>query len=594
MPDCPTRFRFGHWEADIASGELFKAGRKVPIQRQPFKVLETLLARAGQVVAREELRKELWPGTHVEVDLSLNTALKKLRATLGDNSRLPTFIETIPQHGYRFLRKRLAVNSEAIEDAQGRELPVRATDVRLAVLPFENLDADGKDYFSDGITEHIIALCGARYSSIAVVAAPFAARYKHTSKSTPQLCRELKANYILTGSTLRSGGAVRVDAKLISSDLSCIWSNSYTYSELDLLRGQDQVSEHVVRSIAQVLCFPATEKCSVTPAVNDAYRHGKHILRQGTESGIQKSIELFQQAIAWDARFAPAYCGLASAYIWRGWLGGGSASQTFSDASSAAQRALELAPHLSAPHIALAGVHAYGWDWNAAEESCRRALLADPRSYEAYIIRAFVYAASGRHSEVLASLHDAREVKPYSASLQTAMAFALYWSGQFGEALEAAYMARQLDSNFTMAHVAIGLVLEQIGQPAAAVEEYQLGLRCCPDSRLLLACLGRGFALLNSQADATKILDRLTAEYTSVSSAPSPYWIALIHVALGRTDEALEWLNRAFTDRCAWRVLCHLDPRLKVLRGNPRFDAMVLQGHQETCQAPTACEFAHA
>jgi len=557
----PTRFRFGLWEADIASGELFKAGRRVHLQQQPFKILETLLVRAGQVVTREDLREQLWPGTHVEVDLSLNTAVKKLRAVLGDNSRLPHFIETIPNSGYRFLRKRL-LNPEGNEDSRSPEPADRAADVRLAVMPFENLNADGKDYFGDGITEHIIARCGALNNSIAVVATPSAMRYKHMSKSMPQLCRELKANYIVNGSTLRSGGQVRVDTKLISSDQNCIWSHSYTYSEVELLVGQDQITDDIIRSIGQVLCPAATPRYGNSPAVDDAYRHGRHMLRQGTEPGIQESIALFQQAIALDPGFAPAYCGLASAFVSLGFWGRGAPSRTFVNARSAAQRALELAPHLSEPYTALALVqYAYDWDAQAAEESCRRALLADPRSCAPHRVRALVCTASNRHSEAMASLQRARELKPYCVFIQTSLAFALYFAGQFPEALEAAKASVHLDSNAPLAHAAVGCVLEQTGQIAAAVGEYQLGLRCCRDSKLLLACLGRGFALLGRHADATKIVDRLIEEYKTTWF--SPYWIALVYAALGRSDETSEWLKRAFAERCGWRVLYHVDPRLK-------------------------------
>jgi DNA-binding winged helix-turn-helix (wHTH) protein len=338
-----TRFRFGHWEADIASGELFKSGRRVHLQRQPFKVLETLLRRAGQVVTREELGEELWPGTNVEVDLSLNTALKKLRAVLGDNSRLPIFIETIPKQGYRFLQKSQILDPETTEDVQRREFSGRPAKVRLAVLPFENLDTDGKDHFSDGLSRHILALCAGLDSSITMVATPSVIRYRHTSKSTSQLCRELKANCILTGGTLRSSHIVRVDVNLINADQSCVWSHSYTYSELDLLRGQDQISEHIVRSIAEVLSPSATPKCIISPAAEDDLPQANHILLQGTGFCSKKRIELFQQATTLDAGFAPACCGLDSAFVKRGWLGVENARESFSDASCAAQCALDVA-----------------------------------------------------------------------------------------------------------------------------------------------------------------------------------------------------------------------------------------------------------
>jgi DNA-binding winged helix-turn-helix (wHTH) protein/tetratricopeptide (TPR) repeat protein/TolB-like protein len=97
-------YRFGLFEADIASGELLRKGTRVRLQDQPFRILTILLERAGEVVPREELRQKLWPAdTYVEFDGSLKTALKRLRAALGDPADNPIFIETIPKRGYRFI-----------------------------------------------------------------------------------------------------------------------------------------------------------------------------------------------------------------------------------------------------------------------------------------------------------------------------------------------------------------------------------------------------------------------------------------------------------------------------------------------------------
>jgi Tol biopolymer transport system component/DNA-binding winged helix-turn-helix (wHTH) protein len=98
------RQRFGLFEADLASGELYKHGRLIHIQEQPFRILAMLLERPGEVVSREEVRKKLWPdGTFVDFDEGLDTALKKLRQALGDSSQNPIFVETIPRRGYRFI-----------------------------------------------------------------------------------------------------------------------------------------------------------------------------------------------------------------------------------------------------------------------------------------------------------------------------------------------------------------------------------------------------------------------------------------------------------------------------------------------------------
>jgi Tol biopolymer transport system component/DNA-binding winged helix-turn-helix (wHTH) protein len=98
------RLRFGLFEADLASGELYKHGRLIHVQEQPFRILAMLLERPGEVVSREEVQRKLWPeGTYVDFDEGLDTALKKLRQALGDSPQNPVFVETIPKRGYRFI-----------------------------------------------------------------------------------------------------------------------------------------------------------------------------------------------------------------------------------------------------------------------------------------------------------------------------------------------------------------------------------------------------------------------------------------------------------------------------------------------------------
>lgn len=99
-----ARYKFGLYEADVASGELFREGRKLRMQEQPFQVLLALLEKPGEVVTREDLRQRLWPSdTFVDFDHSLNTAINKLRDALGDGAANPRFIETLPRRGYRFI-----------------------------------------------------------------------------------------------------------------------------------------------------------------------------------------------------------------------------------------------------------------------------------------------------------------------------------------------------------------------------------------------------------------------------------------------------------------------------------------------------------
>jgi Tol biopolymer transport system component/DNA-binding winged helix-turn-helix (wHTH) protein len=96
--------RFGAFEANLETGELRKNGEKVPLQGQPFQVIAILLRKAGELVSREELRRNVWPGdTFVDFDHALNTAITKIRIALGDEADNPTFVETMPRRGYRFI-----------------------------------------------------------------------------------------------------------------------------------------------------------------------------------------------------------------------------------------------------------------------------------------------------------------------------------------------------------------------------------------------------------------------------------------------------------------------------------------------------------
>src|SRR6267142_439989 len=108
--------RFGIFQLDLKARELHKAGAKVKLQDQPFRVLAMLVERAGQVVTREELRDKIWPGdVYVTFDQGLNNAIKKVRDALGDSADNPRFIETLARHGYRFVAPVNAVPQRASE-----------------------------------------------------------------------------------------------------------------------------------------------------------------------------------------------------------------------------------------------------------------------------------------------------------------------------------------------------------------------------------------------------------------------------------------------------------------------------------------------
>ena len=141
MPESAQRrlYRFGLYEADVASGELRKNGVKQKIQGQPFEVLVALLERPHQVISREDLRARLWPeDTFVDFDHSLNTAINKVRDVLGDTAANPRFLETLPKRGYRFIAPVQVQEIANPESSLGVAAPAKVNAMDVVAAPGPN------------------------------------------------------------------------------------------------------------------------------------------------------------------------------------------------------------------------------------------------------------------------------------------------------------------------------------------------------------------------------------------------------------------------------------------------------------------------
>src|SRR5947207_2185744 len=159
--------KFGSFEMDERARELRKGGIRIRLQDQPFEILALMLERPGDIVTRDELRQRLWPaGTFVDFEHSLNAAVKRLRAALGDTADNPRFVETLHKRGYRFIAPIASSENGArrapsvVRLAIGKA-PQEAGTLRLVVLPFANMGNDPtQEYFSDGLTEEMITQIG--------------------------------------------------------------------------------------------------------------------------------------------------------------------------------------------------------------------------------------------------------------------------------------------------------------------------------------------------------------------------------------------------------------------------------------------------
>jgi Tol biopolymer transport system component/DNA-binding winged helix-turn-helix (wHTH) protein len=154
MPVIPTqRLRFGPFELDLQTAELFKFGQRVKLQGQPIQVLSILLETPGVLVTREELRQRLWPsetGTFVDFDHGLNTDIRKLRAALGDEAETPRYIETLPRRGYRFIAELMQDHGPANQPGARPKDPTASQDSTCEVRPEALLSTTIADNASRG------------------------------------------------------------------------------------------------------------------------------------------------------------------------------------------------------------------------------------------------------------------------------------------------------------------------------------------------------------------------------------------------------------------------------------------------------------
>ncbi len=174
----------------------------------------------------------------------------------------------------------------------------------LAVLPFENLNADAaEDYFSDGLTEEMITqIGGLRPERLGVIARTTALTYKNAKKDIRQIGRELGVSYVLEGSVRREADRVRITAQLIQvSDQTHLWAETYERNERDMLQLQSDVANRVARSLALEL-LPASSSDSIearsnNPDAYEAYLKGRYLVTKDTLPDLERSIPYFDEAI---------------------------------------------------------------------------------------------------------------------------------------------------------------------------------------------------------------------------------------------------------------------------------------------------------
>jgi serine/threonine-protein kinase len=443
----------------------------------------------------------------------------------------------------------------------------------LAVLPLANANPDASlEYLSDGITESLINTLS-QLPQIKVLARATVFRYKGQAVTPEQMRQELGVRAVLLGRVLQFGANLVVKAELVDTfDGSHLWGEEYRRAADDIFAVQDEISQEISAKLRLKLSGEERQRLVKRYTENaEAYRLyllGRFCLAKQTRDGFDQALRHFDQAIALDPAYALAYAGLADTYY-------GLSSlhlppdEAMPQARAAAVKALELDDALAEAHAALGLIKFYyEWDWQGAESCFKRASELHPGYAEAHHRYGWLLCFSGRLTESIAAIQRASELDPLSLEITSDLGLSFFCARDYRAALPHFQKALEGDPASVWSHFFVGWAHEQMGNFEEAFAAYDRA-RKIDDAPLLRAAVAHLFATDGGTQQARALF----AEMLDLAQIRhiSPYHFAIVHTALGETDEAFARLEEAYLTRSEALAWLKVDPRLDPLRSDPRF-----------------------
>jgi TolB-like protein/Flp pilus assembly protein TadD len=448
----------------------------------------------------------------------------------------------------------------------------------VAVLPLQNLTGDpANEYFAAGMTDALITEL-AQVRALRVISRTSTMKYEGTKKSLPDIGRELHVDAIVEGSVVRSGDRVRITAQLIEAGSDThIWAQSYDGSFKDILDIQSQVSKAIVREV-RVHLTPAEEARlaqvrSVNPDAYEAYLRGLFLLGQRTSPSIEASVKDFQKATQVDPGYAPAYLGLANAYVVIMSHDMMPSSESARKGRAAAEKALELDDSLGQAYAALAHIKfLHDWDIPGAEAQYEMALERSPNSAVARQWYGVLLMATGRFDEAEQQMRAALELDPLSPA-GVAIAMNDVYAGKPHQAIAEATKTLESNPNFATAYDVLGMAYQRKKMYPEAIAAYQKYLDLSGRDADAISRLAQGYAAAGQKVEARKLLHEL--EHPPKGMYVQPIDIATVYSSLDEREKAFAYLDLAYQQRATGMMLLRWDPAYDPIHSDPRFRALL-------------------
>lgn len=620
-------FLFDDIRVEPSAFRAFKAEQVISLEPKTLKLLLFLIENRGRLIEKEELLDAVWSGTYV-TENALTREIGKLRKSLGDDPKAPKYIETVHTRGYRFIAELADANGagshppkvETVEvetppESSSAPAPVLVTapvaspttPVRrtqrfrviaiglaiiiglgviggiilwkrrsatgppaspvpgnsVAVLPFKT-SVPGDEYLGFELAD---AMVNRLRNSTKLAVSPTTDALRYENQEPRAIGSLMKVDYVLSGEIDRTRQRMSINLIRVHDGVALL-AESYDEKFDDIFKLEDSLGAKVLNSLLVTLDHEETQGPQTRYTNNqqayEAFLKAHFEFNKLSPEGIEKSIGYFQQAIALDPKYAMAYAGLSDVYM-RLDRSGKAPAEYLPKSRAAVMKALELDDTVAYAHSMLGRIaFRYDWDFPRAEREYARARELNPKLTHAWYGQYLL--TMNRVAEAEAESQKFEDFLPFIGG--TGMGQHFYYTGQYDRALDT--INRKLESrpDSSGLHEWLGLVYEQQNRTREAIVEFQKAISLS-DGIDGLGSLGHAYAVSGKLSDAENTLHKL--DELSKQKFISPFQKALIYAGLGKKEEALKFLEKAFGERALAPVSLRWDPRLNELRGDPRF-----------------------
>jgi TolB-like protein/Tfp pilus assembly protein PilF len=448
----------------------------------------------------------------------------------------------------------------------------------IAVLPFTNLSNDPEqEYFSDGIVEAILDHLF-KIGELKVTSGTSTKKYKKTELSVKEIGRELSVSSILEGSVQKIGNNVRITAQLIDARTDVhLWSETYDRNISDIFSIQSEVAQTVARELKATLTLKEKGQIEKNQTNNveayNLYLQGRFFWDTRTKDGLNRSIEYFEKAIATDPDYALAYAGLADSYFIQAYWGWIPWNEGVAKSKKAVLQALDIDKNLAEAHTVLGALLNYKeWKWEDAWKELQHAINLNPNFVTAHHYYSELLDILRQNYEARKQINIALQLDPFLPVLRAMSSDYFYDEGKLKESLDECFVLQKLDPEY---HKRYCYLLEfriycKQKEDLKALEALQNFLYM----DTLKVTNSNVVKDVYDRSGLNGLLNWLI-ELELKKSNPNLVRLASIYAIIGKKEEALDLLEKAFENPPPGFANINNDPDLDNLRSEPRFQAII-------------------